>query len=81
MASATAQVEQMRQALLAKAFRGELAPQDPNGEPAEALLDRLKADSVASGNQGRVGKGRPRSKSAAAETRPGESPPDGRRMA
>jgi type I restriction enzyme S subunit len=30
-------------ALLAKAFRGELVPQDPNDEPAEAMLARLRA--------------------------------------
>ena len=28
----------------AKAFRGELVPQDPNDEPAEVLLERLKAE-------------------------------------
>jgi type I restriction enzyme S subunit len=32
------------QALLAKAFRGELVPQDPNDEPAEKLLARIKAE-------------------------------------
>lgn len=31
------------QAILAKAFRGELVPQDPNDEPAFKLLDRLTA--------------------------------------
>lgn len=30
-------------AILAKAFRGELVPQDPNDEPASILLDRIKA--------------------------------------
>jgi type I restriction enzyme S subunit len=29
--------------LLAKVFRGELVPQDPNDEPAEAMLARLKS--------------------------------------
>jgi type I restriction enzyme S subunit len=32
------------QAILAKAFRGELIPQDPNDEPASALLERIRAD-------------------------------------
>jgi type I restriction enzyme S subunit len=27
--------------ILAKAFRGELVPQDPNDEPASALLNRI----------------------------------------
>lgn len=30
------------QSILAKAFRGELVPQDPNDEPASLLLDRIK---------------------------------------
>lgn len=30
--------------LLAKAFRGELVPQDPNDEPAAELLRRLQAE-------------------------------------
>lgn len=36
-------LERMRQALLAKAFRGELVPQDPNNEPAAAMLERIRA--------------------------------------
>ena len=32
----------MTPALLAKAFRGELVPQDPNDEPATELLRRLR---------------------------------------
>lgn len=35
-----------REALLQKAFRGELVPQDPNDEPASKLLDRIRADRV-----------------------------------
>jgi len=31
-------------AILAKAFRGELVPQDPNDEPASALLDRIRVE-------------------------------------
>ena len=30
------------EAILAKAFRGELVPQDPNDEPASVLLDRIR---------------------------------------
>jgi type I restriction enzyme S subunit len=33
--------------LLAKAFRGELVPQDPNDEPAAELLRRLQATTPA----------------------------------
>lgn len=39
--AARAHVEKLTPATLAKAFRGELVPQDPNDEPASALLDRL----------------------------------------
>lgn len=40
-AAGTARVEKLTQAILAKAFRGELVPQDPNEEPASILLDRI----------------------------------------
>jgi type I restriction enzyme S subunit len=33
----------LEQAALAKAFRGELVPQDPTDEPASVLLDRIRA--------------------------------------
>jgi type I restriction enzyme S subunit len=39
---ARAQVERLTPALLAKAFRGELVPQDPNDEPASVLLERIR---------------------------------------
>ncbi len=35
--------DRLTPALLAKAFRGELVPQDPNDEPAAELLQRLAA--------------------------------------
>ncbi|PSF37607.1 hypothetical protein C7H19_08600 [Aphanothece hegewaldii CCALA 016] len=38
------QLETLNQSILAKAFRGELVPQDPNDEPASVLLDRIKAE-------------------------------------
>lgn len=34
----------LTQSLLAKAFRGELVPQDPNDEPASVLLERIRAE-------------------------------------
>ena len=37
-------VDRLTPALLAKAFRGELVPQDPNDEPASELLTKLKAN-------------------------------------
>lgn len=36
-------IERLTPALLAKAFRGELVPQDPNDEPASVLLERIRA--------------------------------------
>jgi len=41
--TARARVDRLTPALLAKAFRGELVPQDPSDEPASALLQRLRA--------------------------------------
>lgn len=37
----------LESALLTKAFRGKLVPQDPNDEPASVLLDRIRAESAA----------------------------------
>jgi type I restriction enzyme S subunit len=39
-------VERLTPATLAKAFRGELVPQDPNDEPASALLERLQPQPI-----------------------------------
>ena len=44
--AARAQVEKLTPATLAKAFRGELVPQDPNDEPASKLLERIRAIST-----------------------------------
>lgn len=38
---AKARLDRLTQSILAKAFRGELVPQDPNDEPAEQLLERI----------------------------------------
>lgn len=38
----------LRAAILERAFRGELVPQDPSDEPAEALLARIRADRASS---------------------------------
>ncbi|MCB9611144.1 MAG: hypothetical protein H6722_01680 [Sandaracinus sp.] len=48
-------------AILAKAFRGELVPQDPNDEPAERMLARLAASAETSPPKGKRG---PRKKRA-----------------
>ncbi len=43
LANAKQRVDSLTQSILAKAFRGELVPQDPNDEPADKLLARIKA--------------------------------------
>jgi type I restriction enzyme S subunit len=42
--SARKLIDHLDQAILAKAFRGELLPQHPNDEPASVLLERIKAE-------------------------------------
>jgi type I restriction enzyme R subunit len=42
-----AYLERLESAILAKAFRGELVPQDPNDEPAIVLLERIRAQRAA----------------------------------
>jgi type I restriction enzyme S subunit len=51
-------VDRLTPALLAKAFRGELVPQDPNDEPASVLLERLAATRRAA-RQAEAGAGKP----------------------
>ncbi len=43
----THQLAQLSQSILAKAFRGELVPQDPNDEPASVLLERIREERAA----------------------------------
>lgn len=43
---ALALVGKLDEAILAKAFRGELVPQDENDEPAEKLLERIRAERI-----------------------------------
>jgi type I restriction enzyme, S subunit len=40
-------IDHLDQAILAKAFRGELVPQDPSDEPASVLLERIGAGRLA----------------------------------
>lgn len=47
-ARARALLDRLEAAILAKAFRGELVPQDPNDEPASVLLERIRAQRAAS---------------------------------
>jgi len=44
---ARALLDRLEAAILARAFRGELVPQDPADEPASVLLDRIRAERAA----------------------------------
>ena len=43
---AKAFVDRLTRSILAKAFRGELVPQDQNDEPASVLLESIKVEMV-----------------------------------
>lgn len=47
-------VGRLAQSSLAKAFRGELVPQDPDDEPAAELLARIRSRAAASGTPGKL---------------------------
>jgi type I restriction enzyme, S subunit len=52
--------QRLRQAILRRAFTGQLVPQDPNDEPAAALLERIRKERVSRENApGRVAGGGP----------------------
>ena len=60
LSQAQAAVQKLTPALLAKAFRGELVPQDPNDEPASELLKRLQKSRTESAKASRARKPRAR---------------------
>lgn len=49
--TALQQAETLRQAILKKAFSGQLVPQDPNDEPASLLLERIQAEKTQTNSQ------------------------------
>ncbi|RKT45307.1 hypothetical protein BDD21_2743 [Thiocapsa rosea] len=51
-------LDHLDQANLAKAFRGELVPQDPNDEPASVLLERICAARAKQPKDTRKGRGK-----------------------
>ncbi len=55
---ARARTDRLTQAILAKAFRGELVPQNPDDEPAEALLQHIQQQRAEQATAGKRGKAR-----------------------
>lgn len=56
--------ERLRQSILKKAFEGKLVPQDPNDEPAEKLLERIKEEKKKIDANGKAKKGAKRQEAA-----------------
>jgi type I restriction enzyme, S subunit len=48
--SARKLIDRLDQAILSKAFRGELIPQDPTDEPASVVLERNRGERQSMGN-------------------------------
>ena len=59
---ANARIDGLYQSILAKAFRGELVPQNPDDEPANILLHKLQQISSKKNNQNPAGKSKDKSK-------------------
>ena len=51
---AKAMLDKLPQSILAKAFRGELVPQNPDDEPASMLLERIKAEKEKSAKEKKI---------------------------
>jgi type I restriction enzyme, S subunit len=51
LAKARGQVEKLTPSILARAFAGQLAPQNLTDEPADKLLKRIRGESALSGVQ------------------------------
>jgi type I restriction enzyme S subunit len=72
-------IDRLTPALLAKAFRGELVPQDPNDEPASVLLERIRAARQVEAAAGKPSRRGRRKAAAGPEQAPlpaAQAPPD-----
>jgi type I restriction enzyme S subunit len=68
-------IDQLDEAVLTKAFRGELVPQDPNDEPASVLVDRIRTERTAA-----TAVDRPITKSGSGKASVKSHPPINRRV-
>ena len=59
-----ARAERLRQSILKQAFSGRLVPQDPDDEPASALLERIRAEREAEAEAARATRGKSRTRRA-----------------
>jgi len=67
LALTSQRASRLRQAILKRAFEGQLVPQDPNDEPASELLARIRAEREAAEAKRPRAKGRRRRKASAAD--------------
>ena len=59
MEASLQRAERPRQSILKRAFSGQLVPQDPDDEPASALLERIRAQREAEQTAASTAKKRP----------------------
>jgi type I restriction enzyme S subunit len=70
--SALQRAARLRQSILKRAFEGRLVPQDPNDEPASALLERIRAERLKQAATLKPARAKSKLKSRQAETSIGE---------
>ena len=54
ISTALSRAESLRQSILKRAFEGNLVPQDPNDEPADVLIGRIRSERAPQANNGQA---------------------------